>query len=93
MSSALRIVQEFFPNVDDVKDGKKTLTIEVSPRDAATSKKRAHKDCAMAIACKRSQHVDGVIVSRSMAYLIKGTTATRYHLPMAVQKEVIKAAP
>jgi len=86
---ALSIVQEFFPEVTSVKDAKHAREIEVTKHDNDTSKKRNHKECAMALACKRATHADGVIISVKTAYVIEGRTATRYHLPERVSREVI----
>jgi hypothetical protein len=43
----------------------------------------------MAIACKRSKKLDGVLISIKTAYLIKNNIATRYFLPEAVRREVV----
>jgi len=89
MSDALSIVKEFFPNVLTVKDAKEPITVQVTKGDNNSAKVRDHKACAMAVACKRAEHADGVIVSVMTAYVIKGTTATRYHLPNSVSREVV----
>src|ERR1700734_609460 len=77
MSDALSIVKEFFPNALTVKDAKEPITVQVTKGDNNSAKVRDHKACAMAVACKRAEHADGVIVSVMTAYVIKGTTATR----------------
>lgn len=89
MSRSLRIVNEFFPDVTTVHDATKGITIEVTKHDAATSAKKDHKTCAAAVACKRQMHLDGVIISRAIAYMVKGTVATRYVLPESLAREVI----
>ena len=89
MSDALHIVQEFFPDVKLVKDAKEPITVQVTKSDNSSAKVRDHKACAMAVACKRTEHADGVIVSVMTAYVIKGTTAIRYHLPESVSREVV----
>jgi hypothetical protein len=89
VSDALHIVQEFFPKVTSVKDAKEPITVQVTKGDNNSAKVRDHKACAMAVACKRTEHADGVIVSVVTAYVIKGTTATRYHLPESVSREVV----
>jgi hypothetical protein len=87
--NALAKVRKFFPNVESVEDATESLKIEVTARDVSTSKRRAHSECAMAVACKRSQNLDGVIIATSTAYLIKGKDATRYNVPESVAREVV----
>jgi hypothetical protein len=87
--SALNIVRKFFPKVKTVVDAKKATAIEVTPKDAASRAVKDHNHCAMAVACKRKFHLDGVIISRSTAYLIKGTKARRFLLPISVSREVV----
>jgi hypothetical protein len=43
----------------------------------------------MAVACKRKFHLDGVIISRSTSYLVKGTIARRFKVPESVSREVV----
>lgn len=88
MKTSLSIVREFFPNVTHARDARKPITIEVTKNDATISKRRAHRECAMAVACKRAFKVDGVIIARTTAYLVKGTTATRFKLPPSVAREI-----
>lgn len=86
---SLAIVKKFHPNVKHVVDAKEGLAIEVTSTDVRTSNKKDHKTCAMATACKRKFHLDGVIISRKIAYLVRGNTATRYVLPGSVSREVV----
>jgi hypothetical protein len=87
--SMLNTVRKHFPQVKKVFDAKEGLVVEVTRKDEATSKRRKHSECAMAIAAKRTFHADGVIVSVTKAYLVTGDTATRYQLPEAVSREVV----
>jgi hypothetical protein len=89
MPNALGIVQKFFPGVTTVQDASKDVVIEVTKKDEASAHRRSHKTCAMAVACKRKFESDGVIVSLKTAYVIDGSTATRYHLPENVSREVV----
>lgn len=89
MPSALRIVQQFFPQVKSVVDAKELIRIRVSPQDGITGKGKAHDGCALAVACKRLFHLDGAIVSTGTAYLVKGHKATRYQVPNAVSREIV----
>lgn len=86
---ALYNVRKFFPKVAKVTDASKGIEIEVTKRDDQTSKRNDHAGCAMAVACKRTLHLDGVIISRSVAYLVKGDEAVRYDVPESTTREVI----
>ena len=88
-SHSLAVVKKFFPNVEDVEDARCHAEVTVTAADEKASKKMDHDSCAMAVACKRELKVDGVIISRKTAYLIKGTKATRYELPESVSREVV----
>lgn len=86
--SALSNVQAAFPNVTKVVDAKKDTSFEVTKADTKSAAVRNHTACAAAVACKRKLELDGVIMSVSTAYLIKGNTATRYKVPEAVSREI-----
>lgn len=86
---ALNTVQKFFPQVKKVVDANEPADIEVTTKDATLKGVKNHESCAMAVACKRKFHLDGVIISRSTAYLIKGRQARRFKLPPATAKEVV----
>lgn len=87
--STLSTVQKFFPQVERVVDAQRIARIDVTPKDAASKGVKKHETCAMAVACKRKFHLDGVIISRSVAYLIKGKQARRFQLPPSVAREVV----
>lgn len=87
--SALRNVQKLFPNVNRVVDANRPVRIEVEPADLDTATVRSHQSCAMAVACKRKMALDGVIMARKTAYLIRGRKATRYQVPEAVSREIV----
>ena len=89
MPTALGIVNGFFPDVTSVKDSKTVLKIEVTSQDDRTSRKGEHKDCALAVACKRKLNIDGVIISRKIAYLIKGKKAVRFEVPNSISREIV----
>ncbi len=86
---AMLVVHKYFPNVRKVNDANKSIDIEVTSKDVSKAARKDHVECAMAVACKRARSVDGVIISRSIAYLIKGSVATRYILPPSVSREVV----
>lgn len=89
MSSALKLVQLYFPKVQHIKDAKEGITIEVTDGDRFRAKKQDHKECALAVACKREYHLDGAIVSINRAYLVKGNEATRYDVRAAISREIV----
>lgn len=86
---AIDIVKGFYPYVTHVVDASISLNINVTKADISLSHKKDHSHCAVANACLRSKPVDGVIVSISTAYLIKGSKAIRYKVPEAVAREIV----
>lgn len=86
---ALGVVKKFFPDVKSVEDAVKRQVVQVRANDAKLRGKKKHDECALAEACKRSFAVDGVIISRSMAYLVKGKKAVRFKLPDSVSREIV----
>jgi len=89
MPTSLAIVKKFFPNVSTVSDAKKTVRVEVTKKDSNSSTVKNHKGCAMAVACKRTFDLSGVVISRDRAYLVTGEKAVRYALPESVSREVV----
>jgi len=89
MATALQVVKKFFPNVKNVVDAERNARIEVTKSDETKANKKSHKTCAMAVACKRKFHLDGVIISANRAYLVKGDKARRFELPPSVTKEIV----
>ena len=87
--SALKTVNKFFPNVKRIVDSSRPTAVCVTAADAHSKGVKKHTECAMAVACKRLFHLDGVIISRSVAYLIKGTQARRFKLPTSVSREIV----
>jgi hypothetical protein len=63
--------------------------IEVTSEDNRQSRKKDHAGCAMAVACKREAHAQGVIISRSVGYIIKYNKAMRFKIPESVAREVV----
>lgn len=87
--SAINTVRKFFPKVVRVVDATTNALIDVTESDVAKSKKKNHKECAMAVACKRKFKLDGVIISKSVAYLVKGNRARRFKVGEAIVREVV----
>jgi hypothetical protein len=88
MPTALSIVKRFFPEVETVEDADESAYVEVVPEDSSADRKN-HKACALAVACKRMFEMDGVIVSKTMAYLVKGSFALRYRLSQDASNSVV----
>lgn len=86
-NSALNIVNKFQPGVRRVVDAKTPVSINVSAHDCAVGASGKADECAMARALKRK--FDGAIVSKAIAYLIKGDTAYRYRVPSSVRTEIV----
>ncbi len=87
--TALEIVKKFHPNVTKVVDAKKLLHVNVCAKDIANGDVKAHKECAIAVACKRAQPIDGAVIALKVAYLVKGSTATRYAVPEFLTREIV----
>lgn len=88
-NSALSTVQKFFPGVRRVVDADRGAKIEVMPADSTSRGIKNHEACALAVACKRQMNLDGVIISRSKAYLVKGRVARRFNLSPSASREVV----
>lgn len=86
---ALTTVRKFFPHVKKVQDATNGLSIHVAASDNKNALVKSHKACAAAVACKREHHLDGVIISRAIAYTVKGDVATRYVVPGSLSREVV----
>lgn len=89
MSTALKNVQKFFPGVTEVEDAGRNAVIEVTKADQTKATRGNHKECAMALACKRKYGLDGVIISVGRAYLVRGAKAVRYSVPEQISREII----
>lgn len=87
--SVLTTVQKFFPGVTQVVDANRPTKIEVTKQDASSKGLKNHEACALAVACKNRFHLDGVIISRTTAYLVKGKKARRFQLPPSVGREIV----
>lgn len=85
--SALNIVQKYAPSVRRVIDAKKGIEVKVLARDCQEGNRGKPDDCAMAKACMRDY--DGAIISKSVAYLIKGNTAFRFRVPSYLRTEIV----
>ena|ERR1041385_443584 len=88
-SIALGIVRHYFPQVQKVVDSDRAIKIEVTGQDNSSSTIKDHKNCALAVACKRITHADGVMISTRTAYIIHGKVAHRFRLPESVSREIV----
>jgi hypothetical protein len=88
MPTALSIVQKFYPKVRTVMDGSEPVTIEVSRRDCESKAVKNHRECALALACKRHFEINGVVIALRVAYLVNGNKAYRYGLGEAIAREI-----
>ncbi len=88
MPSALSIVQRFYPNVRSVTDTKKNVFVEVTIKDCKSKAVKNHQECALALACKRTMGLDGVIIAMRVAYLVKGKEAVRFGLGESIAREI-----
>jgi len=84
----LSVVNRHFPKVSKVEEAKHPVLIEVTKEDVKRSKRKNMNECAMAVACKREFKADGVIMARSVAYLIKEGLAIRFRVPPSVYREI-----
>lgn len=87
--SALTNVQKYFPEVGRVVDAKQPITVEVTSADTKKATVKNHKSCALAVACRRKEDADGIIVSLDTCYVIKGGVATRYRMKETTTREVV----
>lgn len=86
--TALQIVQKFYPEVKTVVDGNSSIIVEVTKRDCESKAVKSHKDCALALACKRHFDIQGVIIAVRVAYLVEKDRAIRYGLGEAIAREI-----
>src|SRR5579862_680771 len=85
----LGTLKKYYPWITKVVDAKRAVTIEVTKKDSATGKRRSHETCAMAVACEKMFKADGVVISRSNAYIIKKDKAIKFAIPQSVSREIV----
>lgn len=88
-AKSLSRIKQMFPEVTNVVDATESIAVEVPAYERKTGTSKDPFDCAMARSCKRKYGLDGCIISLSVAYLVKGTTATRYVVPPSLSKEIV----
>ncbi len=88
-SNALTRVRRFFPNVERVRDSRRTVQVRVKDIDTKSGKKKDPAGCALARACVREHIADGAIIGLGYSWLIKKNVATRYKTSVGVAREVV----
>jgi len=87
--NALTRVHRHFPDVERVRDSRRTIMVRVKPEDAKKGSRKDPRGCALARACVREHIADGAIIGMAYSYLIKGKIATRYKTSNAIQHEIV----
>jgi hypothetical protein len=88
-STALRLVQRWFPKTKTVQDATESMMLDVLPDDEKTGARKDSATCAFAQACRRKFRAQGVIVGLKTVYLILGDTAYRYKVAESVSREIV----
>lgn len=86
---AIKRIRRYFPKVVSVSDATVKVRISVTEVDEQKAKAGEFAQCALAMAAKRELKADGALIGLAFSYLIKGTHATRYRTPEAVQREMV----
>jgi hypothetical protein len=89
MKTVLSEVQRFYPEVTEFVDSDEPLKVDVSAADGKSANNKSPKECVMAKAIMRQYNATGAIIRPSVAYVIHGTTATRYNVPGSVSREIV----
>lgn len=85
---SLTMIRHYFPKVTRVEDATKPSLVEVTPADARQGTTKNPRICALALACKRTFHADGVIIGLTVSWIIKGDVAIRYHNTDTISREI-----
>lgn len=86
--NSLRMVRRYFPTVTTVEDAKKQAIVEVTVADNDRADVKSHHTCALAVACKRFFHADGVIIGLTTSWIVRGKVATRFINAGTVSREI-----
>lgn len=87
--ATVKRIRRYFPDVDRVVDATKPLEVEVKKRDVDNAKQKREDCCALAKACERMDGVDGAIIKTTCAFVIKGHTAIKFHVPNSITREIV----
>ncbi len=86
--SALNNIRKKFPQVERVRDSRRTIVIRVKPIDSTSGHKKDPESCALVRACIRENIADAAIIGIGNSWLIKGKVATRYKTSTGVGREI-----
>jgi hypothetical protein len=86
--NSLGMVKGYFPKVETVEDADKPVIVEVTKADVTNSTVKNHETCALALACKRYFHADGVIIGLTTSWIVRGKVATRFRNAGTVSREI-----
>lgn len=86
--SSLNTIRKQFPEVERVRDSRRTIVIRVKPIDTTSGRKKDPESCALVRACVRERIADAAIIGIGHAWLIKGKVATRYKTSVGVGREI-----
>ena len=87
--ATVKRIRRYFPQVDRIADSTKAMVVEVKKCDVSSANMKREDCCAMAKACERQSGVDGAIIKTTCAFIIKGSTAIKFHVPSCVKQEII----
>jgi hypothetical protein len=87
-NTSLAMIRRYFPEVTAVEDAQKKAIVEVTASDNSHADVKNHRTCALALACTRFFHADGVIIGLTTSWIIRGRTATRYKNAATVSREI-----
>ena len=85
---ALNKIRKQFPQVERVRDSRRTIEVSVKPNDTTSGRKKDPASCALARACVRTHIADAAIIGIGFSWLIKGKAATRYKTSVAISREI-----
>jgi hypothetical protein len=88
INTSLAMIRRYFPAVITVEDARKTAIVEVTESDNSHAEVKSHRTCALALACVRFFHADGVIIGLTTSWIVRGTIATRFKNAATVSREI-----
>jgi hypothetical protein len=88
ISTSLAMIRRYFPAVITVEDARKAAIVEVTESDNSHADVKSHRTCALALACIRFFHADGVIIGLTTSWIVRGKVATRFKNAATVSREI-----
>ncbi len=86
--NSLSMIKKYFPRAERVEDADKPVIVEVTTADVNAAEVKSHSTCALALACKRYFHADGVIIQLTTSWVVRGKVATRFRNAGTVSREI-----